>query len=198
MPFRRNRLVMLAAGAAALSSASPAFAHPGPAGHDFLHGVAHPISGLDHLLAMVAVGLLGARLGGRAMWALPVVFLVAMCGGGLASTAGQSVPGVEAGILTSVLVLGGLVAASALIPVRWAAMIVAMFACLHGSAHTSEMIVGGSFTTYALGFLLATAGLHLAGIGVATAASRVTNVQAVRWMGGAVSAAGAMLMLGWL
>lgn len=194
---RSLKLAVLASGAAVLP-AVPALAHPGPAGHDLIHGLAHPVSGWDHLLAMFAVGMLGARLGRRAVWALPLAFLAAMCLGSLAGGLGLALPGVELGIVASVLVLGALVAAAGLVSVPAATAVVALFAVFHGLAHASEMMPGASATRYALGFVLATALLHVAGIVVAGTLSRFASRDLVRWAGGAVSLAGLLLWTGWL
>ncbi|HEY2840102.1 MAG TPA: HupE/UreJ family protein, partial [Pirellulales bacterium] len=154
--------------------ASPALAHPGAPGHEFVDGLEHPIFGLDHLLAMVAVGLLAVRIGGRAVWAMPGAFLASMLAGGLAASAGLPLPGVEYVIMASVLVLGVLIAATRIAPLSVAAGLVALFAFFHGYAHAAELVSGGSLGAYAGGFLLTTALLNAVGVLAGLALSRLT------------------------
>jgi urease accessory protein len=173
-----------------------AFAHPGHVGHEFGDGFQHPLTGLDHLLAMVAVGLLAVRLGGRAIWMMPLVFLASMLAGGLVATANIPVPEVEYGIMASVLVLGLLVASTRVASLRWGAALVGVSAFFHGYAHAAEMVAGGSLGAYAAGFLLATAILHASGIAIGLLLARRLNVTALRVAGGAISAAGALMIMG--
>ncbi|MBY6261905.1 HupE/UreJ family protein [Azospirillum sp. 412522] len=137
--------------------------------HDagFAHGFLHPVGGWDHLLAMVAVGLWAAQRGGAALWALPATFVTAMIGGGLLGMAGIELPAVELGIAGSVIVLGALIAAQSrlALPVSMAA--VALFALFHGHAHGVEMPEAAQPILYGLGFALATALLHGAGVAAA-------------------------------
>ncbi|MBX7165119.1 MAG: HupE/UreJ family protein [Pirellulales bacterium] len=193
-PMSRFALVLLCLSA----MVTPALAHPGHPEGTFHDGFNHPLLGLDHLLAMVAVGLLGVRLGGRSLWLMPVSFLSAMLVGGLAAAAGMPLPLVEYGILASVLVLGALIATSVRFPVAAAAALVAAFAFFHGHAHAAEMVAGGSLAPYAGGFLLATASLHALGIGGGLLLARIANSNAVRAAGGAISAATLLLALGLL
>jgi len=157
----------------------------------FASGFAHPFLGLDHLLAMLAVGLWAAQQGGRALWAVPAAFVAAMGLGGLLVWVGGALPQVETGIALSVLVLGLLIATRR----QWAAPIgmalAAGFALFHGYAHGLEMPHAASPALYALGFVLATAVLHAAGI----AGNRVGR-HAVRWAGAAIAAAGLALVIG--
>ncbi|HEY5311002.1 MAG TPA: HupE/UreJ family protein [Pirellulales bacterium] len=183
------------AGILVVGAAQPALAHPGHAGSGFSDGWWHPIFGLDHLLAMIAVGLLAVRLGGRALWLLPCGFLGGMLLGGAAAAAGLPCPHVESGIVASVLVLGLLVAASRTVSLPIGVATVMAFAVLHGHAHAAEM-QGGSFVAYATGFLLATALLHASGIVVGMALARGIRVPAIRALGGAIAAAGLLLCLG--
>lgn len=176
--------------------ASNALAHPGHPGHDFGDGFAHPMLGLDHLLAMVAVGLLAVRIGGAGLWIMPVSFLTCMLVGGLAAAAGVPLPGVEYGIMASVLVLGLLVASTRIAPLALGAVLVAAFAFCHGHAHAAEMVSGGSLGPYAAGFLLSTALLHTAGIGLGYALSKWIDLRTVRWTGGAITAAGLLMFVG--
>lgn len=197
--IRRNALLALGAllWAASLTSAHPG--HAEPAG-GFASGAAHPVSGLDHVLAMVAVGLLAARLGGRALWMLPASFVALMVAGGLLAGAGVHVPAVEQGIAASVLVLGLLIAFAVRLPALPIAAIVGAFAIFHGYAHVAEAD-GGNVAAYAGGFALATALLHAAGITVGIAAGRITRSTTAakafaRVTGASIAACGALLLSG--
>ncbi len=130
----------------------------------FIAGFAHPILGLDHVVAMVAVGLWGAQLGAPAIWILPVTFPLVMALGGLLGGLGVDLPGVEIAIAASAVVLG-LMVTLALRPPLWVAgVLVGLFAIFHGYAHGAELPESANPLTYALGFVIATGGLHLVGI----------------------------------
>lgn len=148
-----------------LSLAAPAWAHTadGVAG-GFASGFLHPLAGWDHVIAMVAVGLWGAFLGRPAVWLLPVVFPMVMAFGGALGVLGVPLPGVEIGIAASAIVLGGMVALAARPPLQVAAVIVGVFAIFHGHAHGTELPGSASPVAYSLGFVIATGGLHAAGI----------------------------------
>jgi urease accessory protein len=153
-------LLMLAAG--------PALAHPGHGSTaSFAAGIAHPLSGLDHITVMVAVGLWAALKGGRAMWLWPAAFVGVMLVGAALGMARVPVPLVEPGILASVVVLGLMVALAVDLPVWTGAAIVAAFALLHGHAHGTEVAENVGGIEYMAGFALATATLH--GVGIAFA-----------------------------
>ncbi|MDO9500863.1 HupE/UreJ family protein [Falsiroseomonas sp.] len=170
---------------AALLAPMPALAHEGGAHvHGFLVGFLHPVGGLDHVLAMVAVGLWAGLLGGRASWALPAGFLGAMVLGFGLGAGGFGLPMVEAGILASVIILGALVAAAARFPLAIAVPLVAVFGLLHGHAHGTEMAGAGALG-YAAGFILATTALHAAGLFGARA---IASQMVVRVAGGAMAA----------
>jgi urease accessory protein len=156
----------------------------------FLAGLSHPVSGLDHVLAMVAVGLWGAVLGPPAIWVLPVAFPLVMALGGLLGLLGIPVPGVEVGIAVSAIVLGALVLAEARPPLWIAAAIVAFFAIFHGHAHGRELPEGTSALLYSLGFVVATGLLHAVGILLGVAHRWSAGRQAVRIAGGGVACAG--------
>jgi hydrogenase nickel incorporation protein HypB len=146
-------------------AAGPAFAHVGlgqAAG--FAHGFFHPLSGLDHIVAMVAVGLYAANLGGRNLWLVPSAFVVMMIFGGFLGYTGFHLPLVEEGIALSVAVMSMAVAAGFNLPTVAAMALVSLFALFHGHAHGSEGAVLSSFLPYAAGFVIATASLHFAGI----------------------------------
>ncbi|MEW6415727.1 MAG: HupE/UreJ family protein [Pseudomonadota bacterium] len=172
-------------------AAGTASAHTGDhAVAGFASGLAHPFLGLDHLLAMIAVGLWAAQQGGRAVWAVPAAFVGAMVLGGLAAWTGGTLPQVETGIALSVLVLGLLVATRR----QWVApagmALAAGFALFHGYAHGLEMPHAASPFQYALGLVLATAALHAAGIGGSLFGRRV-----VQWSGVAIAATGLVLII---
>jgi urease accessory protein len=171
-------------------------AHPGHLGHGFADGALHPLAGLDHLLAMVAVGLLAARLGGRAVWMLPGGFMTAMLAGGLLGSIGAPLPAVEFGIGASVLVLGLMVALRSLLPLVASLVLVAVFAVFHGHAHAAEMAAEGSFGLYAAGFLVSTALLHASGVVGALLVTRHWTATAVRLGGAAISVASLAIFLG--
>ncbi len=163
--------------------AQPAFAHVG-VGHtdSFSAGVGHPLGGLDHILVMVTVGLWGVLAGGRAIWTWPAAFVVTMLVGFAAAAGGLHVPFVEPVILASIIVLGLLVAMAVKAPVWLGAVIVGVFAFFHGHAHGTE--AGGvSLIPYAAGFALATATLHIIGIGMGLLAEGRIGQMALRALG---------------
>jgi urease accessory protein len=165
-----------------------ALAHPGIGGaHDFAHGFAHPFGGLDHLLAMVTVGIFAWQLGGRALWLVPASFLLAMAAGGTLAMLGVALPHVEVGIALSVIVLGGMVALGVKAPLAIAMTLVAAFAVFHGHAHGSEMPLDAAGGAYGAGFVLATALLHGAGIALGAVIGRIGDAygRAVYRYGGA-------------
>ena len=190
-------LRVLSAAAALSLLAAPALAHTGAgAGSGFAAGFAHPLFGLDHLLAMLAVGAWGAPLGGRAVWLVPAAFVVAMVAGGTLSLSGVALPMVETAIALSVVVLGALVAVNARVALGAGMAVVAAFAVFHGHAHGTELPSGLSAAGYAVGFALATALLHAAGIAVVAALVRVASTRAVRYAGLATAAAGVGIVAG--
>lgn len=142
---------------------SALWAHEGGHAAGFAAGLAHPVGGTDHLLAMIAVGIWAAMLGGRALWALPGAFVAAMLAGGVVGFAGLPLPGVEPMILVSVVLLGVAAALALRLSTVWAAAGAAVFGLFHGHAHGAEAGATG-FASYALGFALATMGLHLCGL----------------------------------
>ncbi len=148
-------------------TAGPALAHVGQ-GHvaGFAQGFAHPLSGLDHIIAMVAVGLYAAHLGGRNLWLVPSTFVATMIFGGILGHSGFPLPLVEGCIGLSVVVMSLAVAAGANLPTVAAMALVSLFAVFHGHAHGSEGAELSSFLPYAAGFVIATALLHLSGIGL--------------------------------
>ncbi len=153
--------------AAACSTSVPANAHvlAGEAG-GFLSGLEHPVSGMDHILAMVSVGLWGAQLGAPAIWLLPITFPIVMAFGGFLGLIGIEFPGVEVGIALSALLLGAAVMTQWRPPLLAAAALVGVFALFHGHAHGAELPPGESGLLYSIGFVVATGLLHLVGIGI--------------------------------
>ncbi len=163
-----------------------------------VHGFMHPIGGLDHVLAMLGVGLVAANLGGRALWLVPASFVAMMAVGGGLGVAGMPLPFLEIGIALSVVVLGALIAAQVALPVAAAMAVVGFFAVFHGHAHGAEMPVTASGLAYGAGFMGATALLHAAGIGLATGVTRIGQAvgrNSVRVAGAAMSVAGIVILV---
>jgi len=154
---------------------SLALAHPGLPGHshDLASGFMHPIGGLYHVLAMVAVGLFAAQLGGRALWLVPASFVAAMAAAGIAGMSGFALPLTETGIALSVIVLGGAIALRLAMPVAAAMALVGFFAVFHGYAHGIETPETASGLLYGLGFVAATALLHGLGVGIGLLVGRL-------------------------
>ena len=193
-----TRFAMLAAVLIAL--AGPAFAHTGHGNvAGFTHGFMHPIGGLDHLLAMVAVGLYAALLGDRALWAVPATFVAVMAIGGALGIAGIGLPYAEIGIALSVIVLGLSIASRLPLPTLIAMALVGLFAVFHGHAHGDEMPQDVSASTYAAGFMLATALLHCAGIALRLLVGRFGaqgGWRIAQAAGGAMALAGVAILAG--
>lgn len=159
----------------------------------FMHGFGHPVAGADHVLAMVAVGIWAAQIGGRALWVIPCSFIGVMVFGGVLGYIGVSVPFVEEGILVSILVLGVLIAGTFKFPLIYSSFLVGIFAIFHGHAHGSEMPASISAASYAVGFALATAILHIGGIGLGTFIQKTTLQAVSRVVGGAIALCGIYL-----
>lgn len=192
----RISLIVLALMAA---SGSTAWAHPHAANMPGAGGLAagffHPLLGLDHLLAMFAVGMLGAQMGGRAIWALPAAFLGLMIGGGVLGMAGYGFQWNEIGIAISVVALGLALAVGVKYPLLAATMVVGLFGLLHGHAHGTELPALAAPLLYGAGFVFATAALHLAGIGAGLLLVRgQTYPAAIRVSGAAISLAGLLIL----
>jgi urease accessory protein len=190
--------VRLAAASATASAllAAPAFAHTGDHAFGMVSGFAHPFFGLDHLLAMLAVGLWAAQNRHSAFWLLPLVFPLMMALGAMAGMAELQAPGVEAGIAGSVAVLGLLIAFAIRMPVWAGSLVVALFALAHGFAHGVELPAGASPLRYGLGFIAATFMLHLGGLAIGLFAGGTTANRAVRCLGAGIAATGAYLLAG--
>jgi urease accessory protein len=176
-----------------LPSLAPA--HPGiGATAGFCGGLAHPLTGLDHMLAMVAVGLWAAQCGGRATWFVPLAFGLVMIPGSLLGMAGISIPFAQKGIIASVLVFGVLAAAAVRLPLVASSVIVGLFALFHGHAHGAEMPATASGSLYSLGFLLATMALQCSGIAAGLTAQKIGSMKLSRYVGGAIAVAGLYLV----
>jgi len=158
--------------------------------YGFITGFLHPISGADHVLAMVAVGLWGAQLGAPAIWVLPVAFPLVMAMGGMLGFLGVPIPGVEYGIAASAIVLGTAVAFEVRPTLVIAALVVGCFAIFHGHAHGTELPAGQSALLYSIGFVIATGCLHAVGIGIGTAHRWTWGRQLLRSAGTVVAAGG--------
>jgi len=183
--------------AAILFLPTPVFAHLGSGGAGgFLTGIQHPISGFDHVLAMVAVGLWGAQLGAPALWLLPVAFPMMMAFGGMFGLLGLPLPGVEVGIAVSAIVLGIMVCCEVR-PALWISLVtVAFFAIFHGHAHGTELPPGQSGILYSMGFVMATGCLHGAGIGIGLIHRWKAGRLVLRGAGAVVFAAGLFFLWG--
>ena len=187
---------LLSVAAVLALGASPAFAHPGHEVSSFAAGIVHPLAGIDHIAVMVAVGLWAALKGGRALWAWPMAFVGVMLAGGALGMAHVALPLVEPGIFASVVVLGLMVTLAVDLPVAAGAAIVGAFALLHGHAHGSEVAENIGGIAYMAGFAVATATLHLVGIGFAQLMARAQLRPAVRVAGALCAAIGGGLAFG--
>lgn len=160
----------------------------------FLSGFWHPISGLDHVLAMVAVGLWGAQLGPPAIWLLPVCFPMVMALGGMMALLGVGLPGIEYGIAGSAILLGLAVMLKVRPPVAAAALLVGFFAIFHGHAHGTELPPNQSALLYSMGFVIATGCLHAVGIGIGAIHRWAWGEKVVRFAGSLVALGGVFFM----
>ncbi len=152
-------------------------------------GLLHPVSGLDHVLAMVAVGLWGAQLGAPQIWLLPIVFPLVMACGAALGVMGLQLPGVEIGIASSAIVLGIMVLFEAKPPIVVSSILVGVFAIFHGHAHGTELPHGESGILFSIGFVIGTGLLHAAGIGIGV-------IHRWPWGEKCLRAAGALVFMG--
>jgi urease accessory protein len=179
--------------------AQAAEAHVGPgAGSGFWSGILHPITGWDHVVAMVAVGLWGAFLERPAIWILPVLFPLVMALGGAMGVMGVPLPHVETGIALSAVVLGLMVATAARLPLTWASLVVGVFAVFHGHAHGTELPASANPFAFALGFVVATGCLHILGILFGSLTRWKLGKFAVQTSGAVIALAGMAFLTGWL
>lgn len=193
--FRKLAVALPLALAPTLALAHPSIEHAS----GFVHGFVHPVSGIDHILAMVLVGIFAWQLGGRALWLVPATFVAVMAAGGALGVAGVGLPFVEVGIALSVIALGAIVAFRVKAPVAVAMGVVGLFAIFHGHAHGAEMPENAGGLLYAAGFMLATAMLHAAGIAVGFGIGKITESRGpaiVRLAGGLAAVAGFGLLAG--
>jgi urease accessory protein len=192
----RTLMIGLVAAAASLILAGPAAAHAGTGLRGgFASGFLHPLSGADHLLAMVSVGLWGAFLGRPLIYVLPVIFPTVMVVGAAMGMLGVPLPPEQFGIALSVLVLGLCIMSSATAPVWVAALIVATFAIFHGYAHGKELPSAADPVGYSVGFVFATGLLHVLGIGAGRLKDRPGGLLATRGLGGVIAVAGGWFLL---
>jgi urease accessory protein len=160
----------------------------------FASGLRHPLSGLDHIVAMIAVGLWGAQLGAPAVWLLPVTFPMVMAFGGMLGLMGVGLPGIEVGIALSAIALGCAVLREAR-PRLWvAALIVGFFAIFHGHAHGSELPPGANGLLYSISFVVATGTLHAVGVGMGLIYRWPVGRVSLRVAGAVVALAGATFL----
>jgi urease accessory protein len=194
--FSWRRMAPIAVAAAVLPGlGSAAFAHVGFHAAGFADGAAHPFSGLDHVLAMVAVGLWASQLGRPAYWLLPVSFPVVMALGAVLGANGVPLSWVELGIAASVIVLGAAIALSLKPSLLVSATLIAAFALLHGHSHGAELPQTASALAYGAGFVAATLGLHAIGLALGAWSSRPAALLTARTAGAAIAAVGAVLLV---
>ena len=191
--MRRHSLVVVALAIIVFAALdSPAFAHIGGHAGGFTNGLAHPFYGLDHVLAMVAVGLWASQLGRPAPWLLPLTFPVVMVAGALIGWSGLPFPWLEAGIVGSVIALGAVIAFALRPPLLASAALIGFFALFHGFEHGATLPAHGTPLTYGAGFVLATLVLHAIGSGFGVLARRPVLL---RTAGGTIAAAGLALLV---
>ncbi len=171
----RSHMTRIGLGIALAAVPATAFAHPGHGlAQGFSGGFVHPLQGLDHLIAAIAVGAMAARMGGRALWALPAAFLTMIALGGFIGMQGGLLPFAETGILLSLAVFGLALLLNWKVPALTAAAVTGPFAAFHGYMHGTEMIAGAQWIAYGSGFMLSTALLLFTGIGFGIWVARVT------------------------
>ncbi len=195
---RQTFIGTITAAAVALA-AGTASAHTGTGeAHGLVHGFLHPVGGLDHVLAMVAAGLLAATLGGRAIWLVPASFVALMVAGSVLGVQGIALPHVEVGIALSLVAFGALIAVRLTLPVGIAMAVVGAFAVFHGLAHGAEMPADASGALYGLGFVAATVLLHAAGIAAGLGFARLASPthRHARAVGAAIAAVGVVMATG--
>ena len=194
--MRRSFKLLSFAVAATAGFSTAALAHVGDHSHmSFTEGLLHPFSGLDHVLAMVAVGLWASQLGGRALWLLPLTFPAVMALGAALGLSGVTLPWVEVGIAGSVMVLGAVVALALRPALAISIPLIGAFALLHGYSHGIELPADASALGYGSGFIAATLVLHAVGIATGLIAGRLPIRFAARTAGGAIAVLGVMLLV---
>jgi urease accessory protein len=194
--FSWRRMAPIAVAAVVLPGlGSAALAHVGSHAAGFADGMAHPFSGLDHVLAMVAVGLWASQLGRPASWLLPVSFPAVMALGAVLGANGTALPWVEIAIAASVIVLGAAIALSLTPSLLVSATLIAAFALVHGHSHGAELPHNASALAYGAGFIAATLGLHATGLALGAWSRRPAAVLAMRTTGAVIAAVGAALLV---
>jgi urease accessory protein len=192
-----------AAAGAAIASTIGVCLLPGTAAAHIIQGIqggfgsgfVHPLSGPDHFLAMFAVGVWGAQMGGRSVWTLPVTFPLIMVAGGVAGMVGVPLPGIEIGIALSIIALG-LAIAFAWHPLEWVALaLIAYFALCHGYAHGAELPLSADPADYAIGFVLATGMIHLFGVGVGLVLNKPVGGRLARGLGALIGVGGVYFLV---
>jgi urease accessory protein len=178
-----------------LLAAGPALAHVTEPAGGFASGFSHPLKGADHVLAMFAVGLWGAQMGGRTVWTLPATFPLVMAAGALAGMLGLPLPAVQAGIAGSVVVLGAAIAYAWRPAEAVALAVIGTFAVFHGHAHGIEMPRAVDPADYAIGFVVATGVIHLGGIGIGLALGRPLGGWLARGMGVIIAGCGGYFLV---
>jgi urease accessory protein len=175
---------------------SQVYAHETLVAGGFTAGLSHPVLGLDHLLAMLSVGMLSAQIGGRAIWTLPATFVVVMLIGGLLGMDGVEIFSVELGIAMSVLMLGLAIAMDRRFSPLLTLYFVGFFAIFHGHAHGTEMPTLAEPEAYTMGFVAGTAGIHLVGVAIGAVAQKsAQGMKLLRYGGGLIALAGAYLII---
>jgi urease accessory protein len=194
--MRRSFKLLSLAAAATVGFSTAALAHVGDHSHmSFTEGLLHPFTGLDHVLAMVAVGLWASQLGGRALWILPLTFPAVMAIGAALGLSGVTLPWVEIGIAGSVMVLGAMVAVALRPSLAISIPLIGAFALLHGYSHGVELPANASALSYGAGFIAATLVLHAVGIATGLIAGRLPVRFAARTAGGAIAVLGVVLLV---
>ncbi len=193
---KTNKLTVVVIASIIFAAARVAMAHPNHGAVGWVAGVAHPFTGIDHILAMLAVGLWAAQRGGRSLWLIPCTFLSLMFLGGLWAAIGEPLPVVESGIAASVLILGLIIASATRLPTAFGMSIVGAFAIFHGFAHITDAGLFAPVAPYAIGLLLATASLHGIGLGLGLLAQRLCAAPFIRAAGAGIAVAGILLLAG--
>jgi urease accessory protein len=189
------RIILLILASALLAPATVLAYNPAGVAGGFASGFMHPLTGIDHILAMVAVGIWGAQLGAPAIWALPVAFPLVMSVGGAMGVRGVLLPGVEIGIAASALLLGLMIFSGARPRLVAAALLVSFFAIFHGYTHGTELPRAANPLAYGAGFVLATGLLHVSGIAMGLIHRWPLGARALRLTGGCISLAGLFLLV---
>ena len=196
LSIRARCLAAVFVSVAGIALPGVALAHTGHEAGGFGGGFMHPFNGLDHVLAMFAVGLWAARQGGRAVWLMPAIFVLMMAGGALAAVGGLALPVVELGVAGSVVVLGAVVALDRRLPLAAVAPLAGALAIFHGYAHGAALPAATSGVTYGLGFMLATVALLGCGLACGLLATRPAGLRPVQAGGGVIALAGLWMLAG--